>query len=758
VAARTAVTSSLLLLTVAAWATQKDPCAATTPSASDVQFTLALKDGNAVFQRGEIVSLVLSFTATTKTRYWADVRNYDRSGRLGIETYCVEPKAPDPLESYFKVGGFIGGGIGSTRELDATPLTAEAELNEWRTMEPGHYRVYAISHRLWRAPAPTEQTPRVTEVVRSNAVEFDVRPPDLKWQDQQLLSALRALAGPSSTQEFHSATRRLRFLNTEDSTRQLARLYWGLNEQQAEGWDLMLGLFGSPYRSLAIDSMREQIALPDHAITAAFLHTLANLEVSADASWDAAPADALLEASREFWRRRQVHVEEVTKLETAKAVAAVPGKSGKARALTLSDLLTAGRGDRAKVDSIRPALIAAWADLPRATQAQLIQYRWPLIAGPEMLPILRGIAEEAPPYPRTEAAMTRDAALKHIQDLDPAAGRELILRDVQNQKAQPSIELVGLLPKDDIETVTQSAVERIGRHQARELDFKLVDRYADAAALGPVREIFEEHVGKWACALQSAMLRYFLRVDPAYGVRQVTACLGERKDTGCYRALLEDLGGFLPIVQESAIRALDDSDAEVVEDAARALGRWGSADAEAALWWRLQQFHQTWAGRGGELHSTPDSKDPGSQGAALEHTLMSAIVTGSGWTCPADKLARLAELVWSKQGALEIGGWLKRWTQGAGVVQPMRSPEGKWTFSVVQYGSLTEEQLRVKLAQFPRGTKLLWQSWQPGQNSPPGIMAEQEALFERMRNVAQTNLVSLGKVSRTETTDGDVAN
>src|ERR1019366_7350283 len=107
---------------------------------------------------------------------------------------------------------------------------------------------------------------------------------------------------------------------------------------------------------------------------------------------------------------------------------------------------------------------------------------------------------------------------------------------------------------------------------------------------------FEEHLGQWACDPQSRMLRYFLRVAPDYGAQQVRASLSARKGTGCYRFLLQELGDRLPAAQQSAIEALDDPDPEVVQDAAIALGRWGTADAEAPLWARLERLHREWAG------------------------------------------------------------------------------------------------------------------------------------------------------------------
>ena len=54
----------------------------------------------------------------------------------------------------------------------------------------------------------------------------------------------------------------------------------------------MFGLYGSPYRQLAIDSMHAELVVPDHAITNEFLGTLVNLQVTA-------PADMVLPADGE---------------------------------------------------------------------------------------------------------------------------------------------------------------------------------------------------------------------------------------------------------------------------------------------------------------------------------------------------------------------------------------------------------------------------------------------------------------------------
>lgn len=88
-----------------------DPCSFTS-TVSDARLTLSIPDGRTSFGEGEIVPLVLSFTSAVDERYRASVRNYDRSGRLDLETYCLEPEARDPLADYFSTTFSLGGGLG----------------------------------------------------------------------------------------------------------------------------------------------------------------------------------------------------------------------------------------------------------------------------------------------------------------------------------------------------------------------------------------------------------------------------------------------------------------------------------------------------------------------------------------------------------------------------------------------------------------------------------------------------------------------
>jgi hypothetical protein len=736
---------SIWLLCAPGCAARDIQCSAVS-SVSDAAFTLALKEGRTIYQAGEIVALKLTFTASTPHRYWAEDRNYDRSGRLGLESYCVEPDTADPLAGYFGTGGFLGGGLGSTRALDSKPFTAEAELNEWRRLPPGHYRVYAVSQRVWRPPDAREQTPssRVEEVLRSNTVEFDVSPPDAGWQARQLEIATHLLAGNPPYDDARRAARILRFLDTPDSARSLARLFWGVNAQQPGGWDLLLGLYGSPFPKLAIQAMYAELADPQHPATAEFLNAVVHLQMGSDPAWKTPSfTQADIEPARVFQERRNARTQELTRLVQRKVAEALPRKTGTARALTILGVLSAGEANSVNSAKLRAQLAPVWDELPLESQSEWIQYRWPLIAGPEMLPALRRmVAGTAPPWPTTHS-MTRDAALKHIHELDPEAGRALILQDALNPGAQPELKLVELLPAEDISSVVRRALQFLGQDKARNLDFHLIDRFAGPGALPVVQTAFQRHLGKWACEPQTAMLRYFLRVDPEYGAAQVKASLAARKETHCYSSLLRSLEDQLPKAQQIAIDSLQDSDPEVVQDAVEALGLRGSAEAEPALWARLERFQRDWAGREDELRSTPDYQSPGPRAVALEQSLVRAIASGRSWICPPVKLARLAELVSTRQQALQIEAWLRDWNQGQASISPNWGFGGNAAFTVLQYITLSEDELRAKLAQFPSGTQLRWQFWKPGQIHPPVTMERQDALYETMRSYAAGQGVTL---------------
>ncbi|MGA7524364.1 MAG: hypothetical protein WBW84_18070 [Acidobacteriaceae bacterium] len=129
---------------------------------------------------------------------------------------------------------------------------------------------------------------------------------------------------------------------------------------------------------------------------------------------------------------------------------------------------------------------------------------------------------------------------------------------------------------------------------------------------------------------------------------------------------------------------------------------------------------------------------------------MSAIAGGTGWICPPAKLERLRALALNGQQKEEIEGWVQQWGQQPALIQAFWYPEDHPTFSVLQYQALTLAQLRAKVAQFPPGTRLLWQFSRLEHVTPAIDLAKQEAVYNDVRAIAEKHSVILIKANPSE--------
>jgi len=688
-----------------------DPCTSTT-SPSDATLELTTRDGQTQFHEGEIVGLSLAFTTTAPGKYQADTRGYDRSGRLDIEGFCIDPAtARDPLADYYAgVNGFIGGGLGGYEALSSAPYRVAVELNEWWTLPVGHFQVRVVSHRLQRAAAKGEPGNGPVGVpLISNSIGIEVVPATSEWQAAQLSTAIAALDSSAEVTAKHGA-RILRFLGSVASTRELARRYWTLNDQP-NGWDLMFGLFGSPERQAAIDAMKAAIVDPAHAVSLDLIHTLSLLELQASANYRLPRFDP---ANREEWtrvyERKNAAYNASVGQHVAELAAVVDKKTASARGASVDALLTAPPGvpiDRAQM---RRMLIDAWDTLPLRTRNELILSRWNEIGGAELLPLLRRIVNGPPGLPRRSDQVDRGAALRRIYELAPDEGRDLILREIRDVKGDIEIGVLGILPEREIPALDASLVASLQLSRGTsDVNYQLLSRYASVNPLSDVQRIYEPRRGRWACAPQTSMLRYFLRVAPDYGVAEIKVALAQRQATHCYSMLLPDLRDAVadPRIEALAIAALDDSSSEVVRYAAEALGRYGSAAAEEPLWRRLTAFHEVWKDRADELRPGPGFSSPLAADGMIEYAIEEALSRGQGWLCGPDKLARLRTLVTPmRQG--DVDRWLQEWQRMPFSLSMAWRGDGTLFYSAGPYTGGSISALIQKLQQFASGTHFVW--------------------------------------------------
>ena len=198
---------------------------------------------------------------------------------------------------------------------------------------------------------------------------------------------------------------------------------------------------------------------------------------------------------------------------------------------------------------------------------------------------------------------------------------------------------------------------------------ELIERYATVQILPRVRAVFDAAgVGRWACQSQASLLAYFLRVDPSFGGEYLNKALAARGGnySGCYSSTFKDVPPLhmSKEVEDAATASLDDEDAEVASQAASVLGQYGSADAEKALWRRLEKWHEANESRSEEISKqnpgVPSRGAPALSGEVLiEQALRNALANGRAWVFDAEKLKRLRELCLTEHGREEVDQMLR---------------------------------------------------------------------------------------------------
>lgn len=689
-------------------------------------FTIRFKDNRKQFFQGELIQLELSFAALKPETFTLSAATYDRSGRLEIDDFIIDRQDDlvDPLHDYFHSGlhGFIGGGLSSTPELTDKPYLITAELNEWMRFDKrGHYRLYVVSGRVGRKDASGE--PDVFAVV-SNVIEFEILSQNKKWATQKLNEAITALS--KTDVDHRSACRTLRFLGTTAAVSEMRKRFRG-DDDNCE-WQYQFGLIGSPHRDFVIREMENALSSPEQPITSTFLNTLALLQFTSQ-STALPPYPAGTDEQNNQWQaqlqQRRNAYDKLRLNYLRQLVMAIPQKQGQARATSLQTLLDyqseLNTSDFSEWSTLLTSMPDVFSRLPLDDQIRLLQYQWKPIASVAMLPVLRTLLKDKSNSHQQEEL--RSVALRRLYELSPVEGRALILDEIRSPKPRVNERVLRSLPDKtlpELDLVLAANLQESRRPNGigdTEAISELIERYATAEILPRVRAVYEAPgVGKWACRIQASLLAYLLRVDPSSGGEYLNKALAARGEnfTRCYTTTLMDVAKLhmSAEVEDAATAALEDEDPELLSQAASVLEVYGSADAEKALWRRLEKWHEAMQSRSKEL----SKQNPGlpaytgtdlSGQALIEDALLHALMNGRAWLSEPEKLKRLRDLCLTDSGRDKVARIIRDWNHYLYVGLNSVADE-LHSISVGHYHLKSLDSLKKKLLQFPKGTIFKW--------------------------------------------------
>jgi hypothetical protein len=718
--------------------TQQKQRSAENPAGVSLQ--IQTRNNQTRFRQGEVISLQLSFSSNQPKKYHLDAATYDRSGRLDLDTFHVDPKTgtSDPLVDYFNFGFmFMGGGLRTYPSLESKSYVVKADLNEWcRFDRPGKYRLYVTSHRV--SSGYFGDAENQTVEVTSNVIELEVVPADTAWSRQTLAAATSTMDSKNNSENRREACRVLRFLGTKQAVHELVKRFDRSDSDSGCEFEIDFGLRSTPHRALAVSEMENQLAAADFAVTDQFLRVLAFLsflEQNGPPLPYISPnegEEAIKLWRKEFDRRNEIY-DEIFDTYRQRLLATVSTKAKRARAVSLETLLTTrGRDSKSAGKdedrvTLKRALASIFSELPTATQENLLDFRWPEIAGEEMLPILRRLYETS-----ANDAHVTSLALAHIYELSPDEGRRLILEEMGKDHPRVNFQTLSLLPDETLAEVDALIEEQAGNDSSDlELLLQLAERYASSAVAAKLKATYEEKIGRLACLPQEALLSYFVRVDPDSALGFVEKALASRKATGCYQTVLSHIASKHRSAEldRIAIATLDDSDVELVRDAVDTLGRYGSKEARDPLFHRFERWHEIWDGRQKELAEQQRDDILHAQ-VRVEEALLRALTNSPAWLADEEMVTKLRSLCVSRSCTSEADSILKQLGPNITIFFEMRNSKVAHT-SIGQYNSLSWDQLKTKVIQYPKGTTFMFGSDRPNSSNEQSVFDELRGYLEK---------------------------
>ncbi len=383
---------------------------------------------------------------------------------------------------------------------------------------------------------------------------MSILPLDVERERKILTDAQTAL--DSGGEPAVQAMATLRYLQTPAARKLLVSLL-----QQEQSSHAMMGLFGAPDPAAEAPSLVEAARRPDVAVSSSMIWLYAVLR-----SYRVKPFDSPEQRGKELQEANRVARSEFI----ATVREAVRAKHGEALLTTVLTLL----GDAPQDRELRGMLVGHKAELTRRHVLDIVQ-RWQTLAGDDLLPVLRMAAK--PP-------LVSPAALGLLAKVSPDDARPLIIEDLAREKplyldpgqGRYAIEPLKALP--DRELPELDAVLRAKLH-AKDLDLftvvPLIARYASTNLLADVLVVYRRAESRWACDIQNAALRYWIRCQPKERVAALARALKSRAETGCYGNTLSEV--LMDTWSEEAltlvVEALQDESPEVGQAAFQVLER-----------------------------------------------------------------------------------------------------------------------------------------------------------------------------------------
>ncbi|HEY6337325.1 MAG TPA: hypothetical protein VIW68_02415 [Candidatus Sulfotelmatobacter sp.] len=576
-----------------------------------VHFKISLDSGQSTFHIGDTILLKYEFTADSPGKYVAGARYVDRGQRSVLESFSIDRPngASDPLDHYWDVRTSIIGNNFGTRDLhlklDSSPQFDSVELTHYlRFSRPGRYRLYVVTRSVLPAGAPVKKQggpPFASE----NVVTFQILPQDLAAASRAV-DEIVALAHQQPSPRFTPVEAfRLFEIGTPKARKAAASLYTRRNNSSWADDIALAAILAAPTHAEAISVLRARLNDTSLVADENLITELSLLQFIQDNPKLATSIAQGLDRDATLAGRSQFQNNVIANWRIV--AASINRRPRDIRASTLRSLdnlctfysIPVPPADR---DRIRSLHLAALPDLPpRELSNDLLNFRWAATLPSD--PVLAILTQIYSSPPAQEASFIREIALKEITKLDPQTSQTLFRKQVLDFDSPVDwnrLRYLTLSPSPDLDADLIRVLEDRWTDRMSRVA-PIIGLFASDSILPRVKKVYEVYGADWPCSIESGLLTYFLRVDPAYGSEKLGPALSAYYGKGgsdCHQgSLLVDLALLHngPELRPFAAEALNDPRPLVAAAGARVagFGDQGKIPLQPLLA-RLRTLHDEW--------------------------------------------------------------------------------------------------------------------------------------------------------------------
>jgi hypothetical protein len=578
--------SPLFILGAFLWAACALSLCARNPD--DIDFTLRLMNGSAVYHMGEPVAFEISYSSRTEKKYrgsWTNPSPY-----LDVVTLHLSPTAGTFDLRRLHPNGFFGSILSGNGYLGRDPVIQKADLADWfRFEKPGHYSLSVASLQVSRMKSADEGGGEEQITLESNAVEFDILPHDPAWESQELWSILQALDTGSDAAIRSDTRRRLVLLDTPAAVQTLVQMYRSTPETEGDSYTLCTALRESSHAKLIVPALEAALTDPAAQPPSSLPELLADLQVRNELGDPTAQPEnptGQQQWQADYQERSKAH-ERYFAHANEMVLAGIRRRTGPQRALAIYQAWSNAErqngnqpGVPEMLAKLRVDVLAAATDLQPAQQAPFLSLAWDILPHEQLLPVIKQLSH------RDIAASYRIEALRLWCEGWPDDCAAGVIADVIKPESEIPPHIILLMPEaehTELDPVLEARLAAPAMHQNFQHAVQtaaLILRAGSRNLHSIVEALLDQNAEnrKYACEVEGFLLGYLLRVGSGHAEKHLTAELNDKTDA-CGSQLLRTLNNarysdsLIPI----ALNALTSPNFAAAGNAALLLGDRGPA-------------------------------------------------------------------------------------------------------------------------------------------------------------------------------------